>query len=99
MSGYSKSKVAIAVSLLCGIAAQKTAYGEETTVEQAENLKLAVIEVTSQKRIESIQDVPISVAAMSAEQLQTLAVDKVDDLQLYIPNLSISSAILNEHSP
>ncbi|MCH2058431.1 MAG: TonB-dependent receptor [Thalassotalea sp.] len=95
MSGYSKSKVAIAVSLLCGLTVQKMAYGEEITVEQAENLKLEVIEVTSQKRVENIQDVPISVAAMSAEELQTLAVDKVDDLQLYIPNLSMTETGLS----
>jgi len=39
--------------------------------------------------------VPISVAAMSSEQLQTLAVDKVDDLQLYIPNLSMTETGLS----
>ncbi|NQY88179.1 MAG: TonB-dependent receptor [Colwellia sp.] len=95
MLSFNHSKVAIVVSLLCGLGAQKTAYGEETEAKKEENLKLEIISVTSQKRIESIQDVPISVAAMSSEQLQTLGVDKVDDLQLYIPNLSMTETGLS----
>jgi iron complex outermembrane receptor protein len=46
--------------------------------------------VTAQKRTESLQDTPISIAALDAEALETLGIDDLVDLQGKVPNLQIS---------
>ena len=52
---------------------------------------LEEIVVTATKRAESIQDVPVSVSAISAEQMETLGITDMEDLSLYIPNFEINS--------
>jgi len=46
--------------------------------------------VTSRKREESIQDVPIAVSAFSADDLATSNIDDVADIQMNVPNLQFS---------
>lgn len=48
--------------------------------------------VTARRREEAIQDVPISVSAMSGEQLQRAGVTDAQSLQYATPSLSITSA-------
>ena len=52
---------------------------------------LEEIVVTATKRTESIQDVPVSVSAISGEQMETLGIADMEDLSLYIPNFEINS--------
>lgn len=52
---------------------------------------LEEIVVTATKRVESIQDVPVSVSAITGEQLETLAITDMEDLSTYIPNFEINS--------
>ncbi|MFA7553257.1 MAG: TonB-dependent receptor [Spongiibacteraceae bacterium] len=56
----------------------------------AQNLVLEEVLVTAQIRTESLQDVPISVSAVSGEKLQEAGIDKIEDLQAYVPNLTMS---------
>ena len=46
------------------------------------------IVVTAQKREESLQDVPISVSAFNADQLDRKQIDTFSDLQFNVPNVS-----------
>ncbi len=46
--------------------------------------------VTVTLRTESLQDVPVSVNAVSGEKMQEAGIDKIEDLQAYVPNLSMS---------
>jgi iron complex outermembrane receptor protein len=48
------------------------------------------IVVTAQKRVESVQDVPLSVAAFSGETLARAGVNTVLDLQRLVPNMNIT---------
>ena len=48
------------------------------------------IVVTAQKRIESAQDVPLSVAAFSGDTLERAGVNTVLDLQRLVPNMAIT---------
>jgi iron complex outermembrane receptor protein len=48
------------------------------------------IVVTAQKRVESAQDVPLSVAAFSGETLARAGVNTVLDLQRLVPNMNIT---------
>lgn len=53
---------------------------------------LEEILVTATKRVESIQDVPISVSAISGDQIQDLGIVDMADLSLYVPNFEINAA-------
>jgi len=46
--------------------------------------------VTATLRTESLQDVPVSVSAIAGEKMQEAGIDKIEDLQAYVPNLSMS---------
>jgi iron complex outermembrane receptor protein len=46
------------------------------------------IQVTAQRRSESLQDVPITIQAVTGEQLKTLNVQTFDDLLKYTPNVT-----------
>ena len=94
MSNFTHRKLAIAVAMSLGVSINSV-QAEDDKKEVKETKGLEVIRVTSQKRVESIQDVPISVAALSAEDLGTFSIDKIEDLQLYIPNLSMTETGLS----
>ena len=53
---------------------------------------LEEITVTATKRTESIQDVPVSVSAIPAEQIENLGIADMEDLSLFVPNFEINSA-------
>ena len=65
------------VGLLCG-----------ATLAQA---TLEEVTVTATRRAESIQDVPVSVVAMSTETLDDLGVINVADISAYVPNMEFVS--------
>ena len=46
--------------------------------------------VTAQKREQSLQDVPISITAISGERIQDAAINSFNDLDNYIPNFQVS---------
>lgn len=51
---------------------------------------LEEIVVTAQKRAESLQDVPISVAAITGEAITNNGINRLDDIDEFVPNLMIS---------
>ncbi|HLJ37456.1 MAG TPA: TonB-dependent receptor [Steroidobacteraceae bacterium] len=52
---------------------------------------LAEITVTAQRRTENIQDVPISIQALTAQTLEQLNVSTFDDYLRYLPNVTSAS--------
>ena len=68
-------------------AAAQTAPAATPTVTTLE-----VVKVTARKREESLQDVPVAVTALTAEQLDKLAIKDLGDLQGQVPNLTIYAA-------
>lgn len=90
-----RSRIALAVVCATCSSFQVMAQEANTDSEQDQKLKLERIEVTSQRRVESVQDVPISVAALGAEQLDSYSIEKVEDLQFFVPNLSMSETGLS----
>ena len=51
---------------------------------------LEEVVVTATKRLESLQDVPISVNAVSAEKMAEAGIDRIENLAPYVPNLSMA---------
>ena len=54
----------------CGALAAESAWAQQAANQAANQPALAEIIVTAQKREQNIQDVPISVIALSAQQLK-----------------------------
>jgi iron complex outermembrane recepter protein len=61
------------------------------TTETAPSDSLAEITVTAQRRTENIQDVPISIQALTGETLQQLNIQTFDDYVKYLPNVTMAS--------
>jgi iron complex outermembrane receptor protein len=86
------SKVSYAVAaILSGVsfgtlAAEATNDGTDTGAGSLEE-----ITVTAQRRAQSIQDVPISMQAFTAETLQQLNVTTLDDYIKYLPNVTTAN--------
>ncbi|MDE1921909.1 MAG: TonB-dependent receptor [Gammaproteobacteria bacterium] len=90
MNSNSKLSYAIA-AILSGTAigavhAAATAPAAADTGDQ-----LQTITVTAQRRTENIQNVPITIQALTSESLKQLNVTTFDDLAKYVPNLSLST--------
>jgi iron complex outermembrane receptor protein len=59
----------------------------QTTDQEAKVRKIETIEVTATKRAESIQDVPVTVSAISGDSLETLGVDNFEAYVEFLPNV------------
>lgn len=60
--------------------------------DQPEAVGLAEVVVTAQKRVENVQDVPISIQAFSTEKLEQMNVSRFDDYAKLIPSLSFQNS-------
>lgn len=60
------------------------------TASAYSNAQLEEVVVTATKRVESLQDVPISVNAVSQEKMEEFGIDRIENLASYVPNLSMS---------
>src|ERR1700680_3529975 len=67
------------------------ALGSSWAADVANTPVLTEIIVTAQKRAQNIQDVPISVIALSAEQLRDGGVTDFKNLQALTPGLTVTS--------
>jgi iron complex outermembrane receptor protein len=54
---------------------------------------LEVIEVTAQKRIQSVQDIPISITALSAQSLDSMHINQASQITSLIPNVNATRSI------
>jgi iron complex outermembrane receptor protein len=77
-----------AVALICGCGSM--AYADEQQASQTTGLEEIV--VTSQRRAESVQKVPITIQAFTGVALQQLNVVSFNDLLRYTPNVTFGSA-------
>ena len=66
-------------------------YGEEEPGSLGANVFEEIV-VTAQKREESINDVPMSIAALSAEQLAAAGIDQIDELSRVVPGFDYTES-------
>jgi outer membrane receptor protein involved in Fe transport len=77
-------------------APEETAAAQADTEAQAdaatagENAPDGEIIVTARKRSERLQDVPLSIAAVSGQTMQEQGIRKIEDLQTKVPNLKMT---------
>ena len=72
-------------AVLTAMAASGSIYAEE--VKKKERASIEVIEVTATKRVESIQDVPVTVSALTGDSLEKLGVANFDQYVEFLPNV------------
>lgn len=91
------SLIALTASLTSVLAAApQTAFAQDAEAPAGEDETFGnQIIVTSQKRAESITDVPITVSALTAENLQTIGIDEFDEVAAFIPGLIVQEQSVN----
>jgi iron complex outermembrane receptor protein len=84
-------KISAAVAAILGASSTTMVLAAPAdTGPTAESGQLAEVIVTSQRRAENLQDVPITVQAISGDQLAQLNVVSFNDLLKYTPNVTFS---------
>ncbi|PKI16195.1 TonB-dependent receptor [Colwellia sp. 12G3] len=82
-----KNKLALAISASLLLSGGAIAEEAAKDAKVAKALKIEVIEVTARKKIESIQNVPMSVNAMTGQNINDLGINDLDDLSTFVPGL------------
>ncbi|BFM14538.1 TonB-dependent receptor [Maricurvus nonylphenolicus] len=63
--------------------------------EDGASFALEEVIVTAQKRAQSLQEVPISVSAVTGEKLSDAGIENLQDLSSYVPNLRVIDGALS----
>ena len=82
--------LAIAIGLSTGVSAQQTeAETDQDRNTEERSVELGSIEVTARRRAENLRDVPISVTAISGQDLSDAGVQDITYLKQAVPNTTI----------
>ena len=82
-----KKPLYIAISMLCASGVASAQTSEPKILEE--------VLVTSQKRVQTLQEVPISVAAVTGEKIERMGVENLEDLTAYVPNIHFTETGLS----
>ncbi len=88
-SGKNISLFAGIGALMAAVVAVPDASGQTPSENGANSTVLEEIMVTARKREENLQDVPISVTAFNADQIEQLGIDSLLDLDTHAVNISL----------
>jgi outer membrane receptor protein involved in Fe transport len=91
MKPNSKISAAVAAILWAPSAPLVFAAAPETTTPTATGGELTEVVVTAQRRLQNIQDVPITIQAITGDQLGQLNVSTFDDVIKLLPNVTFSA--------
>jgi len=81
--------LSIGSALLLGLSTAAVAADQEQRYEGSGSALLEEVIVTARKREESAQDVPLSVTAYSADQLEALKIRDLQNLSVGMPNVAM----------
>jgi iron complex outermembrane receptor protein len=84
-------KISCAILTALGVHAACYATDAADTTDAASSDTLQVVTVTAQRRAQSIQDVPMTIQALTGDQLTQLNVVSMQDIVKYLPNVSFGS--------
>src|SRR5258708_9585309 len=86
----SNPKLSYAIAAILSGSPVGFAYGA-TAADTSESEGIQEITVTAQRRTENIQNVPITIQALSTEQLKELSISNFEDAVRFLPNVSLAS--------
>jgi len=84
----SNQKLSVAIAAILGSAAMSTGHAAEGS-DSAAVQGLQEITVTAQRRSENLQDVPITIQALTSDTLKQLSLSTFDDVVRYLPNVTL----------
>jgi outer membrane receptor protein involved in Fe transport len=87
-------KISAAVAAILSAPAASLVFaaaGNAETAAASSSNELTEVIVTAQRRSENVQNVPITIQALTAETLQQLSVTTLDDYIKYLPNVTQAS--------
>jgi iron complex outermembrane receptor protein len=67
------------------------AFAQTSAAPRSDQPEIPTIVVTAQRRSENIQNVPVSVQAVTSKEIQALGIKQTEDLGQITPNLTIAS--------
>jgi outer membrane receptor protein involved in Fe transport len=77
----------ISAAVFAALASQ----GQNAVAQSEDTLSLEEVVVTAQRRSENIQNVPITVQALTTETLENLKVSTIDEFVKFLPNVQSTS--------
>lgn len=83
-----KTKLLTSASVLLAMSLAPHAIAQETDVEEAESRQDTVI-ITATRRAESVQDVPLNIAAVGAAQIEKQGFTELADTLAYVPGINV----------
>src|SRR5277367_6469031 len=86
-----KSKLSCAIAAILGSSAPGLGVAATASDADANSDAIQEITVTATRRTENIQDVPISIRALTGDTLAQLNVRTLDDFIKYLPNVSTAN--------
>ncbi len=89
MNEHALRRRAVASGVILALAAAAASAQEPTT--------LGEVIVTSQKRAESLQDVPLAVSAVSGVKIEEAGIVKIEDLKNYVPTLFMTETAIGNN--
>lgn len=66
-----------------------TAAAQETTGESESELRVQAVTVTATRRAESVQDIPLNIAAVGDQQIEQQGFDELADVLAYVPGINV----------
>ena len=88
-----KNVLASAIALLTMLGGAQVVAQPEAANEDQTGLALEEVMVTAQRRAENLQEVPISVQALSGETLERAGVESTGDLEIVTPGLVYTKGV------
>ena len=83
---------AVTLAMTSGLLLHTNAFAQEADTEQVDASKddksFEQIVVTSQKRVQSISDVPVAVSVLRGDQIESAFANNVENLQALVPSVS-----------
>ena len=83
------NKIYLALLSALGIYAAPS-LAQTAEQDQKDNSGLEIIEVTAQKRVQNLQDLPIAVSVFDSDSIRQKGITDVEDLSMFAPNVQIS---------
>ena len=84
----SNSKLSYAIAAILGSTALGATHAATAATSNNDSDQLQTITVTAQRRVQNMQDVPITMQAFTAKSLNQLHIETFDDYVRYLPNVT-----------
>ncbi|MBA6351233.1 TonB-dependent receptor [Colwellia sp. BRX8-4] len=92
MKQYNKNRSYLALAIAAALTSNITFAAAEDTSAAAKDSGLERIEVTARKKVESLQNVPVAVTSVGAEQLAQNGISAMTEVQQFSPNTTLQSS-------